>query len=128
MNKSLQKGVFKSGAQKWEELITELQELAILPESDEYRVAMCMPKVGALNLVQSFDWKNWDEPCPDTSQMKLMDLETAVKHITGICRAERFMQGVFTGSVRSGLLLGLCLVVREHTRGEVAPNVMNKAS
>ena len=60
--------------------------------------------------------------------MKLMDLETAVKHITGICRAERFMQGVFMGSVRSGLLLGLCLVVREHTRGEVAPNVMNKAS
>jgi len=128
LNKSLQKGVFKSGAQKWEELITELQELAILPESDEYRVAMCMPKVGALNLVQSFDWKHWDEPCPDTVQMKLMDLETAVKHITSICRAERFMQGVFIGRVRSGLLLGLCLVVREHTRGEIASNVMDKAS
>ena len=120
--------VDKTDAQKWEELITELQELAILAEPGEYRVAMCMPKVGALNLVQSFDWKHWDEPCPDTAQMKLMDLETAVKHITSICRAERFMQGVFMGSVRSGLLLGLCLVVREHTRGEIAPNVMNKAS
>jgi len=128
LNKPVQKLVFKSDAQKWEELITELQELAILAQPDEYRVAMCMPKVGALNLVQPFNWRQWPEPFPETVQFKMMDLETAVKHITRICRAERFMEGVFMGSVKSGLLLGLCLVVREHTRGERAPSVMNKAS
>ncbi len=128
MNKPVQKRVDKSDAQKWEELITELQELAILAQPDEYRVAMCMPKVGALNLVQPFNWRQWPEPFPETVQFKMMDLETAVKHITRICRAERFMEGVFMGSVKSGLLLGLCLVVREHTRGERAPSVMNKAS
>ena len=52
MNKPVQKRVFKSDAQKWDELITELQELAVLVEPGEYRVAMCMPKLGALNLVQ----------------------------------------------------------------------------
>ena len=128
MNKPVQKLVFKSDAQKWEELITELQELAILAQPDEYRVAMCMPKVGALNLVQPFNGRQWPEPFPETVQFKMMDLETAVKHITRICRAERFMEGVFMGSVKSGLLLGLCLVAREHTRGERAPSVMNKAS
>ena len=128
MNKPVQKRVFKSDAQKWEELITELQELAILAQPDEYRVAMCMPKVGALNLVQPFNWRQWTEPFPEIVQFQLMDLETAIKHITRICRAERFMEGVFMGSVKSGLLLGLCLVVREHTRGERAPSVMNKAS
>ena len=124
----MQKRVDKSDAQKWEELITELQELAVLAQPDEYRVAMCMPKVGALNLVQPFNWRQWTEPFPEIVQFQLMDLETAIKHITRICRAERFMEGVFMGSVKSGLLLGLCLVVREHTRGECAPSVMNKAS
>ena len=124
----MQKRVDKTDAQKWEELITELQELAVLVEPGEYRVAMCMPKIGALNLVQPFNWRQWTEPFPETVQCKLMDLETAIKHITRICRAERFMEGVFMGSVKSGLLLGLCLVVREHTRGDRAPSVMSKAS
>ena len=128
MNKPVQKRVDKSDAQKWEELITELQELAVLAQPDEYRVAMCMPKVGALNLVQPFNWRQWTEPFPEIVQFQLMDLETAIKHITRICRAERFMEGVFMGSVKSGLLLGLCLVVREHTRGERTPSVISKAS
>ena len=128
MNKPVQKRVDKTDAQKWEELITELQELAVLVEPGEYRVAMCMPKVGALNLVQPFNWRQWTEQFPEAVQCKLMDLETAIKHITRICRAERFMEGVFMGSVKSGVLLGLCLVVREHTRGERAPSVMSKAS
>jgi hypothetical protein len=128
LKKSTVKRVCKSDAQKWEELITELQELAILAQPDEFRVAMCMPKVGALNLVQPFNWRQWPVPFPEAVQCKLMDLETAIKHITRICRAERFMEGVFMGSVKSGVLLGLCLVVREHTRGERAPSVMSKAS
>ena len=128
MNKPVQKRVDKTDAQKWEELITELQELVILAEPGEYRVAMCMPKVGALNLVQPFNWRQWTEQFPEAVQCKLMDLETAIKHITRICRAERFMEGVFMGSVKSGVLLGLCLVVREHTCGERAPSVMSKAS
>ena len=55
LNKSLQKDVFQGGAQNWEELIIELQELAILAQPDEYRVAMCKPKVWVLNLVQPFN-------------------------------------------------------------------------
>jgi len=32
------------------------------------------------------------------------------------------------GSVKSGVLLGLCLVVREHTRGEIVRNVFENTN
>ena len=128
MNKPVQKRVDKTDAQKWEELISELQELAVLAEPGEYRVAMCMPKVGALNLVQPFNWRLWTEPFPEPEQARLLDLETAIKHITRICRAERFHENSIWGHIRSGLLMGLCLVVREHTRGELVRNVFENTN
>ena len=121
-------GLLKDSAQKWEELIEELLVLATASRPSELEFASFNPKLGALNLVQPFNWKAWGEPFPEPEQAQLLDLETAVKHITRICRADRFMEGTLWATVCSGLLLGLCLVVREHTRGEIAPNVMKKAS
>ena len=120
--------LLNDSAQKWEELIEELLVLATASRPSELEFANFHPKLGALNLVQPFNWKAWEEPFPEPEQAQLLDLETAVKHITRICRADRFMEGTLRATVCSGLLLGLCLVVREHTRGEIAPNVMNKAS
>jgi hypothetical protein len=128
LNKPVQKRVGKTDAQKWEELITEMQELAVLAEPGEYLAAMCIPKIGALNLIQPFNWPEWQEPFPEATQVKLMDLETAVKHITRICRTERFHQNFIWGPIKSGLLLGLCLVVREHTRGEIVRNVFENTN
>ena len=121
-------GLLKDSAQKWEELIEELLVLATASRPSELEFANFHPKLGALNLVQPFNWKAWGEPFPEPEQAKLLDLENAVKQITRICRADRFMEGTLWATVCSGLLLGLCLVVREHTRGEIAPNVMIKAS
>ena len=128
LNKPVQKRVRKTDAQLWAELIAELEGLAKVEQFDEYLGAMCIPKIGALNLIQPFNWREWQEPFPEATQVKLMDLETAVKHITRICRAERFHQNFIWGPIKSGLLLGLCLVVREHTRGESAPRVLDRAS
>ncbi len=118
----------KDSAQKWEELIEELLVLATASRPSELEFVGFTQKLGALNLVQPFNWKAWEEPFPEPEQAQLLDLETAVKHITRICRADRFMEGTLWATVCSGLLLGLCLVVRVHTRGEIAPNVMKKAS
>ena len=126
LNKSVKKPPIKTPAEKWEALINELQALALVEEFDEYLALMLMSKIGGLNMIQPFDWNNWQVAYPEPEQVKFLDLETAVKHITRICRAERFYQNSIWGPSRSGLLMGLCLVVRELTDGGVAPNVMEK--
>ena len=128
MKKPTVKRLCMSGARQWGDLLAELENLAKVEHPDELQASMCIPKIGALNLIQPFNWREWQEPFPEATQVKLMDLETAVKHITRICRAERFHQNFIWGPIKSGLLLGLCLVVREHTRGESAPSVLDRAS
>ena len=128
MNKPTQKRVRKTNAQLWAELIAELEGLAKVEHFDEFLAAMCIPKIGALNLIQRFNWHEWQEPFPEATQVKSMDLETAVKHITRICRAERFHQNFIWGPIKSGLLLDLCLVVREHTNGESVRNVFENTN
>ena len=117
-----------SPGQRWEDLIVELGQMATAPWPNEVRVAYLMPRFGRLNLVQPFDWMSWAESYPATEQARLLDLETAIKHITRICRAERFHENSIWSHIRSGLLMGLCLVVREHTRGEIAPNVIENTN
>ena len=128
MRDQSKKPKFRTASEKWEDLISELKALALVEEFDEYLALMLISKIGSLNLIQPFDWNSWQVAYPEPEQAHLLDLETAVKHITRICRAERFYQNSIWGPIRSGLLMGLCLVAREHTHGEVAPNVMKKAS
>jgi len=109
--------------QRWEDLIAELSEMASAPWPNEVRVAHLMPRFGRLNLIQPFDWMHWAEPFPEPEQARLLDLETAIKHITRIGRAERFYENSIWSHIRSGLLMGLCLVVRQHTHGEIVRNV-----
>ena len=128
LNKQVKAREILTPAQRWEDLIAELREMATASWPDEVRVAYLMPRFGRLNLIQPFDWMHWAEPYPASEQTTLLDLETAIKHITRICRAERFHENSIWGHIRSGLLTGLCLVVRQHTRGEIAPDVINKTS
>jgi hypothetical protein len=114
--------------QRWEDLIADLDSMASATWPNEIRVAYLMQRIGRLNLVQPFDWMHWEEPYPETAQARILDLETAIKHITRICRAERFHENSIWSHIHSGLLLGLCLVVREHTNGNIAPRVFEKSS
>jgi hypothetical protein len=128
LNKPVKAREVLTPEQRWEDLIAELGEMATAPWQNEVRVACLMPRFGRLNLVQPFDWMSWAEPYPESEQARLLDLKTAIKHITRICRAERFHENSIWGHIRSGLLMGLCLVVREHTRGEIAPNVIENTN
>ena len=128
MNKPVNSSEVTTPAQNWDDLIADLDSMALAPSPDQARVASLMQRIGRLNLVQPFDWMHWEEPFPETAQARILDLETAIKHITRICRAERFSENSIWGHIRSGLLLGLCLVVREHTNGNIAPRVFEKSS
>lgn len=128
MNKPVNTRKVTTPTQNWEDLIADLDSMASATSSDQARVASLMQRIGRLNLVQPFDWMHWEEPYPETAQARILDLETAIKHITRICRAERFSENSIWSHIRSGLLLGLCLVVREHTNGNIAPRVFEKSS
>lgn len=128
MNKPVNTREVTTPAQNWEDLIADLDSMASATSPDQARVASLTQRIGCLNLVQPFDWMHWEEPYPETAQARILDLETAIKHITRICRAERFSENSIWSHIRSGLLLGLCLVVREHTNGNIAPRVFEKSS
>ena len=105
--------------------VTALETHPTHDERDHLAMKSCIAK---LHLVQPFDWMHWTEPFPEPEQAKLLDLETAIKHITRICRAERFYENSIWSHIRSGLLMGLCLVVRQHTRGEIVRNVFENTN
>ena len=115
----------KTDEELWTELLDVLKISAMGEPLTEIGIAQIMPKMAALGLIlqKPFDWMHWTEPYPSTDQLVLMDLQTALKQIFRIHRAERFMEGTFQGAINSGVLLGLCLVVRQHTGGKSVPRL-----
>jgi len=124
LNRAIKSPEILTPEQRWEQLIAELDAMASTPRPDEYRILRLKAKIGGLGMVQPFSWMQWQEPYPEPEQTRMLDLETAIRHITRICRAERFFENSIVGHIRSGLLMGLCLVVREHTQRQHVPKVV----
>ena len=118
-----------SAEERWEALISQLGSLRgkkTLNE-DDLRVAV-LPLVKRLNLVQRFDWQQWEEPFPTFEQVKDLDLKSIVMQVTRICRMQRFGDGLLDMVVESGILLELCIAARELTKGEFVPSLLTDAS
>ena len=99
-----------SAEERWEALISQLGSLRgkkTLNE-DDLRVDV-LPLVKRLNLVQRFDWQQWEEPFPTFEQVKNLDLKSIVMQVTRICRMQRFGDGLLDMVVESGILLELCI-------------------
>jgi hypothetical protein len=90
---------------------------------DNLRVEV-LPLIKRLNLVQRFDWQRWEEPFPTFEQVKDLDLESIVMQVTRISRMQRFGDGLLNMVVESGILLELCIVARELTKGELVPSLL----
>ena len=118
-----------SAEERWEALISQLGSLRgkkTLNE-DDLRVDV-LPLVKRLNLVQRFDWQQWEEPFPTFEQVKDLDLKSIVMQVTRICRMQRFGDGLLDMVVESGILLELCIAARELTKGELVPSLLKDAS
>ena len=118
-----------SAEERWEALISQLGSLRgkkTLNE-DDLRVDV-LPLVKRLNLVQRFDWQQWEEPFPTFEQVKDLDLKSIVMQVTRICRMQRFGDGLLDMVVESGILLELCIAARELTKGELVPSLLKEAS
>ena len=118
-----------SSEERWEALISQLGSLRgkkTLNE-DDLRVEV-LPLVKRLNLVQRFDWQQWEEPFPTFEQVKDLDLKSIVMQVTRICRMQRFGDGLLDMVVESGILLELCIAARELTKGELVPSLLKDAN
>ena len=118
-----------SAEERWEALISQLGSLRGMKtlNEDDLRVDV-LPLVKRLNLVQRFDWQQWEEPFPTFEQVKDLDLKSIVMQVTRICRMQRFGDGLLDMVVESGILLELCIAARELTKGELVPSLLKEAS
>ena len=114
-----------SAEERWEALISQLGSLRGMKtlNEDDLRVDV-LPLVKRLNLVQRFDWQQWEEPFPTFEQVKDLDLKSIVMQVTRICRMQRFGDGLLDMVVESGILLELCVAARELTKGELVPSLL----
>ena len=118
-----------SAEERWEALISQLGSLRGMKtlNEDDLRVDV-LPLVKRLNLVQRFDWQQWEEPFPTFEQVKDLDLKSIVMQVTRICRMQRFGDGLLDMVVESGILLELCIAARELTKGELVPSLLEGAN
>ena len=118
-----------SSEERWKALISQLGSLRGKSKlnEDELRVDV-LPLVKRLNLVQRFDWQQWEEPFPTFEQVKDLDLKSIVMQVTRICRMQRFGDGLLDMVVESGILLELCIAARELTKGELVPSLLKDAN
>ena len=118
-----------SSEERWEALISQLGSLRGKSKlnEDDLRVEV-LPLIKRLNLVQRFDWQQWEEPFPTFEQVKNLDLKSIVMQVTRICRMQRFGDGLLDMVVESGILLELCVAARELTKGELVPSLLKDAS
>ena len=118
-----------SSEERWEALISQLGSLRGMKtlNEDDLRVDV-LPLVKRLNLVQRFDWQQWEEPFPTFEQVKDLDLKSIVMQVTRICRMQRFGDGLLDMVVESGILLELCIAARELTKGELVPSLLTDAN
>ncbi len=107
--------------EKWTQLFSCLAQAA--QSTDPYSSALIeLPtRLGALGLVQPFDWPHWKVPFPELYEVWQLDIEQCTKQITRIVRSDRFAEGNLYSATRSGSLAILCLVAFERTQGKRAP-------
>ena len=117
-----------SAEERWKALISQLGSLRGKSKLDEDDLRVdVLPLVKRLNLVQRFDWQQWEEPFPTFEQVKDLDLKSIVMQVTRICRMQRFGDGLLDMVVESGILLELCVAARELTKGELVPSLLKDA-
>jgi hypothetical protein len=109
----------------WDDLFKMFDSMLLDTPADEFDFRMQVtPLMHSLRLIQAFNWPAWKVPYPTNEQARQLSLEDALKHIFRIRRQDRFEEGLFDMTIKSGLIPALCLAVKKHTNGGIAPKVL----
>ena len=119
--------VMENYEERWQQLFLELQRATDGDAASETEDARVSVLLGAVHLIQPFDWNAWQEPWPSADDVGGLTMEQCVKHVTRIARANRFNEGVLSASIQSGLLASLCRVAYERAAGGRVPALADLA-
>jgi hypothetical protein len=113
---------------RWEALMQEIEKLSNSSSPSEGELARLNVKIGALHLVQPFDWNAWEAPPLDQIEIGQLTLADCVRHITRLVRLNRFAEGVLMSAVAEGDLMALVTQARKQAGGRPIPSVLNDHS
>lgn len=111
----------ESLAVKWQALFTMLVTSRALGLYSDLGVAQVNSCLGAVRLIQPFNWTNWYEPLPTLDEAKDLSLAQCVKQVTRLVRADRTQEGVLARSIEVGLLEALCRTAHEKSESGLIP-------
>lgn len=115
---------------RWEELLRELLLFSVLPEGsadplgNSSESASLVSALGALNLIQSFNWNEWLSArggWPDRDEVRDLDILECIRTITALSRSERFNSGTLSSATRTGFLQALVKRAQKLAGGHEVP-------
>ena len=107
--------------EKWNSLFSELARVAQLEDPSNIDIAHLNTRLGAVGLIQPFNWVKWGAPFPELHELWHLNIHDCIRHITRIARAERTNEGVLRSAVRAGAIPIICLTAHKLTQGQHAP-------
>ena len=83
--------------------------------------ALINSHLGAVGLVQTYNWHEWQEPIPEPAEVADMSLIDCVKHVTRLVRADRTQEGILWYSITSGLMGKICSIAYKNSEAQRIP-------
>ena len=111
----------------WQQLIDEITALEPVAEHDERALLPMKKCIARLNLVQPFDWMNWEVGFPPIEELNRLDINDCVRQITRLVRRDRFMENSLAMCIHVGYFRALCEAARIQAGGERAPSLPKAA-
>ena len=105
----------------WQQLIAEVTALESKITHDERDHVVMKNCIARLNLVQPFDWMNWQVGFPAIEELNRLDIYDCVRQITRLVRRDRFMENSLAMCIQAGYLRALCEAARVQAGGKRAP-------
>lgn len=112
----------------WQRLFFGLTQAVRVKEPSEMEVGKINSLLGALNLIQPFNWNAWKEPFPAMEEIANLSLEDCIRQITRVVRADRTQEGVLFATIRSGTMARICVVAHQKSKGAPIPPLAKLSS
>ena len=84
--------------------------------------------LGAVHLIQPFNWNEWGEPFPVEEEIANLSLEDCIRQVTRIARADRTQEGILWLTIRSGVMARICTVAQQKSKGARIPSLAKLSS
>lgn len=111
----------------WQQLIDEITALESVAEHDERAHLPMKQCIARLNLVQPFDWMNWEVGFPPIGELNRLDIHDCVRQITRLVRRDRFMENSLAMCIQAGYFRALCEAARVQAGDRRAPSLPKAA-